>query len=381
MIGNLMSKSSNPDFKPWKAPHLLTHQFQLLAKLINALNTNVPAETTSEPWNDDLLIFDAFSHQMMPAWLALAKSYYPFYENSAVEIQSFNQESQLIHQLEERLNMKAQDYKSLQELIQKVFLSKYPAVNSEYERLTAFMLNSIAKLVAVALSTPQLVNDAHKRDKRQFEEAGPAMATCIGPIETILTQWMKQDKLDKNFVLAAYALLLHVKAIKSHFEQMILTEAVETLSNENQQLRLQLDEKHELNESDKNPKSNERPESQPSPKRDDATLDESPKAKQFIKSFIGNLSGLSNYRHHSVGCFFHIKAKNFEHKEKLIARLKQLENIEKLSYKDLVPVLNGYYHQLQESQSKRYLVNLKDFLGLSAEQNINATMVSTALKN
>ena len=84
------TKSESTEFKSWNSPHLLTHQFQLLAKLIVALNANVPPEKVdvkAEMLKElELKIITVFSHQMMPSWLALAKSYYPFYKKSDYDI-------------------------------------------------------------------------------------------------------------------------------------------------------------------------------------------------------------------------------------------------------------------------------------------------------
>jgi len=193
--GNIMpaqsSKSETREFTSWNSPHLLTNQFQLLAKFIAALNVNVPPEMVDDTADTlkelELKTINVFSHQMMPSWLALAKSYYPFYNKS-------DSDKELIKTLEQKLNIKATDYESLPVLIKKVFLTKYPRVNNQYQQFIDNIATVIAKLTAVALSTPALVNDAHQHDKKKFEEAGPSMANCISPIETILRHIVSPEK-------------------------------------------------------------------------------------------------------------------------------------------------------------------------------------------
>lgn len=220
--------AESTEFKPWNSPHLLSNQFQLFAKFIGALNANIPPEQVdvkAEMLNElELKIINVFSHQMMPSWLALAKSYYPFYKIS-------EQERVLIKELEEKLNIKATDYESLSALIKEVFLAKYPKANSQYQLFIDHIKTIIAKLTVVALSTPPLINDAHQRDKKQFEEAGPSMSTCIGSIETILRHMMSRAEFDKSVVISATSLLLHVKAIKSHFEQITLMQQSQVLQS------------------------------------------------------------------------------------------------------------------------------------------------------
>lgn len=220
--------AESTEFKPWNSPHLLSNQFQLFAKFINALNANVPPEKVdmkAELLNElELKIINVFCHQMMPSWLALAKSYYPFYKTS-------DHDKALVKELEEKLNIKATDYESLSVLIKKVFLTKYPRVNSQYQQLIDSIETVMAKLTVIALSTPPLINDAHQRDKKQFEEAGPSMSTCIGSIETILRHMMSRAEFDKSVVISATSLLLHVKAIKSHFEQITLMQQNQVLQS------------------------------------------------------------------------------------------------------------------------------------------------------
>ncbi|KGP64253.1 hypothetical protein EP47_04170 [Legionella norrlandica] len=231
-------KPESKEFRPWNSPHLLSNQFQLFAKFITALNSNTPPEQVDN--KDELLkelefnIINVFSHQMMPSWLALAKSYYPFYKKS-------NYDKALIEVLEHKLNIKATDYESLSMLIKEVFLTKYPTVNSQYQPIIDNIKTVMAKLTAVALSTPSLLNDAHQRDKKQFEEAGPSMSTCVGSIETILHHMMKRAEINKSFVISATSLLLQVKAIKSHFEQITLIQQLESTQKKNKELQEQLE--------------------------------------------------------------------------------------------------------------------------------------------
>lgn len=231
-------KSESPDFTPWNSPHLLTNQFQLFDKLIAALNANVPpekvdvnAEIPKELLQQNI---NVLSHQMMHSWLALAKSYYPFYQNS-------DHDKILIELLEQKLNIKATDYESLSVLIKEVFFAQYPRVNNKYQLFIDNIAKVMAKLTAIALSTPFLINDAHKHDKQQFEEAGPSISTCIGPIETILRHMMGLPEMDKSFVLVASSLLLQVKAIKSHFEQITLIQQLEYIKMQNKGLQEQLE--------------------------------------------------------------------------------------------------------------------------------------------
>lgn len=226
------------EFTPWNAPHLLTNQFQLLAKFLVILNANVPPEE-----NDidiemlkklELQVISVFSHQMMQSWLALAQSYYPFYTAS-------DHDKNLIEALEQKLGIKVTDYDSLSMLIKEVFLAKYPNVNSQYQPFVDNIKKVIAKLTAVALSTPALINDTNQRDKKQFEGAGPSMANCINPIETILRHMMNRDEIDKSVIISATSLLLQVKAIKSHFEQITLIQKIESIERENKALQRQLD--------------------------------------------------------------------------------------------------------------------------------------------
>lgn len=229
------------EFKSWNSPHLLTNQFQLLAKFIQELNTNVPPEkfdvTTEMQKELELKIINAFNHQMMPSWFALAKSYYPFYNESACD-------KALIEALEQKLNIKVSNYNSLPELIKKVFLTKYPTVNSQYQPYIDNIEIVMAKLTAVALSTPALINDAHQRDHKQFEGAAPSMSNCIGPIETMLRQMISKTEFDKSFIISATSLLLQVKAIKSHFEQITVMQQLENIQKENKKLQEQLN-KHQ----------------------------------------------------------------------------------------------------------------------------------------
>lgn len=230
--------SESTEFKPWNSPHLLSNQFQLFAKFINALNANVPperADIKAEMLNElEIKIINAFNHQMMPSWLALAKSYYPFYKIS-------DYDKALIETLEQKLNIKVTDYESLSMLIKEVFLTKYPRVNNQYQPFIDNIEKVMAKLTAVALSTPSLINDAHKHDGKQFEEASPSVSNCIGPIETILRHMMSRAEFDKSFVIASTSLLLHVKAIKSHFEQITLMQQLESIQKENKKLQCRLE--------------------------------------------------------------------------------------------------------------------------------------------
>lgn len=146
----------------------------------------------------------------------------------------------MIEALEQKLNIKATDYESLSVLIKKVFLTKLPRVNSQYQPFIDNIETVMAKLTAVALSTQALINDAHQHDKKQFEEAGPSMSNCISPIETILRQMMSRAELDKSFIISATSLLLQVKAIKSHFEQLTLIQQLENIQKENKALQRQL---------------------------------------------------------------------------------------------------------------------------------------------
>lgn len=231
------TQSESTDFKPWNSPHLLTNQFQLLAKLIEAVNANTPPEkdnVTGEMLKElELKIINVFNHKMMQSWLALAKSYYPFYKVN-------DDDKSLIEALEEKLNIKTRDYESLSILINDVFLTKYPSVNNQYQLFIDNIKKIMAKLTAVALSTPALINDAHQRDKKKFEEAGPCMSSCISPLETILRHMMTRGEVDKSFIIAATSLLLQVKAIKSHFEQLTLIQQLEHFSRENKSLQKEL---------------------------------------------------------------------------------------------------------------------------------------------
>lgn len=240
----MLASSVKSEFKPWNAPHLLTNQFQLLAKLIEALNANVPPEKESvkvEILKElELKIINVFSHQMMPSWLALAKFYYPFYKIS-------EHEKVLIEELEQKLNIKAKDYESLSELINKVFFTKYSRVNSQYQPLLDNIELVMSKLTAVVLSTPALLNEAHQYDKKQFEEAGPSMSNCVSPIETILRLMINRADVDKSFIIAATSLLVQVKEIKAHFSQITLIQQLERLKMENETLQKQQGEaKHGL---------------------------------------------------------------------------------------------------------------------------------------
>ncbi len=232
------TKSEPKEFTPWNAPNLLTNQFQLLFKLVVTLNTNVPPENVD--WSPEIFkqlelkSITVFSHHMMPTWLTLAKSYYPFYQIS-------DHDKILITDLEQKLNINATNYESLSQLITEAFLAHALNVNSQYQPFIDNIIKAMAKLTTVALSTPSLINDAHKRDKKQYEEAGPSISTCIGPIETILHQMMNKGELDKSFVVAASSLLLQVKAIKSHFEQLTLIQELENIQVDNTKLREQIE--------------------------------------------------------------------------------------------------------------------------------------------
>jgi hypothetical protein len=229
---------SGSKFKPWNSPHLLTHQFQLYAKFIAALNANVPHEKLEDEKEIfkklHLKIIDAFSHQMMPSWLALAKTYYPYYAET-------EEDRLLIEALEQKLNIHTADYESLAILIKEVLLAPYPRVNIEYQPLINNIETVMAKLTAVALSTPSLINDAHARDKKEYEEAGPSMSSCIGPIETILNHLMGRVEINKSVVMTASSLLLQVKAIKSHFELIDLIQKLDNTKIENNKLRQKLE--------------------------------------------------------------------------------------------------------------------------------------------
>lgn len=231
------TQSESTDFKPWNSPHLLTNQFQLLAKLIEAVNANTPPENddvTGEMLKElELKIINVFNHKMMQSWLALAKSYYPYYKEN-------DDDKSLIEALEEKLNIKTRDYESLSILVNDVFLTKYPNVNNQYQLFIDNIKKIMAKLTAVALSTPALINDAHQRDKKKFEEAGPCMSSCISPLETILRHMMTRGEVDKSFIIAATSLLLQVKAIKSHFEQLTLIQQLEHFTRENKSLQKEL---------------------------------------------------------------------------------------------------------------------------------------------
>jgi len=239
----LSIKLESPEFKAWNAPFLLMNQFQLLAKLIRALNVNIPPEkddVKAEILKElELKVISIFNHQMMPAWLALAKSYYPFYSKS-------DEEQALIEALEKELNIKVKDYESLPLLIRTVFLTKYPKVNSQYQHFIDSIGMVMAKLTAVALSTPSLINNAHQHNKVQFEEAGPSMSNCISPIETILRTIMLRPEIDKSVTIEATSLLLQVKAIKSHFEQITLIQQLERTEKEKKVLQEQI-EREEMN--------------------------------------------------------------------------------------------------------------------------------------
>ncbi|RUR05373.1 hypothetical protein [Legionella sp. km772] len=233
-----MHVSSSPtQFKSWNSPHLLTNQFQLLIKLITTLNTNVPPENNNYPVETlkelELTTIQIFSHQMLPSWLALAKSYYPFYSIN-------DKDKALIEGLEFQLKSKAYEHESLSALIKKLFLSKLPKVNSQYQEFIDNITTVIAKLTAVALSTPALLNDAHQRDRQKYEEAGPSMSNCISPIETIIRHMMSRKELDKAVVISAFSLLVQVKTIKSHFEQLSLIQQVEKSQIDNKKLDEQL---------------------------------------------------------------------------------------------------------------------------------------------
>lgn len=230
-------KSESTDFKPWNSPHLLTHQFQLFAKFIMALNANTPPEkddVTVEMLKElELIIINVLNHKTMQSWLALAKSYYPYYKEN-------DYDKSLIEALEKKLNIKAGDYESLSALVNDVFLTKYPSVNSQYQLVIDNMKKIIAKLTAVALSTPALINDAHQRDKIKFEEAGPSMSSCISPLETIIRHMMDREEVDKSFIISATSLLMQVKAIKSQFEQLTLIQRLENFAKENKVLQNEL---------------------------------------------------------------------------------------------------------------------------------------------
>ncbi|WP_367607439.1 hypothetical protein [Legionella sp. W05-934-2] len=225
------------EFEPWRAPHLLSNQFQLLAKLINALNAQCQPEIVDDKlfmtneW--ETKVIEAFSHPMMPSWIALAKSYYPFYKIN-------DNDKVLIESLEHKLAIKTADFQSLSTLIKAIFLSQYPKVNSQYQTLIDNLETALAKLTAVALTTPRLINDAHQYDKKQFEEAGPSMSSSINPIETILRHLMGLEEADKSIVIAASALLIQVKEVKSHFAQLSLMQMLENSKKDAMQLQQQL---------------------------------------------------------------------------------------------------------------------------------------------
>jgi hypothetical protein len=170
---------------------------------------------------------------MMQSWLALAKSYYPFYKEN-------DEDKSLIGALEQQLNIKTRDYESLSILINEVFFTKYPSVNNQYQLFVDNIKKTMAKLTTVALSTPALINDAHQRDKKKFEEAGPCMSSCISPLETILHHMMTRGEVNKSFIIAATSLLLQAKAIKSHFEQLTLIQQLEHFTRENKTLQKEL---------------------------------------------------------------------------------------------------------------------------------------------
>ncbi len=218
-------KLSPKEIMPWNAPNLFITQFILFGKLIKAINANVPPEK-SEPKVvyklDYQTVLEVFNGpQMMTSWLALAKSYYPFYSLS-------DHDKNLIKALEQKLNIKTTDYGSLADLIKDMFLTNYPKVNSQDERFIKYIETAMAKMTAVALSTPCLINEVHQHDKK-FEEAGPSMSACMGPIETILSNMMKREEFDKTVIIAASALLLHIKAIKSQFELLSIMQQLDNI--------------------------------------------------------------------------------------------------------------------------------------------------------
>lgn len=218
-------KLSSKEIMPWNAPNLIITQFRLFGKLINAINANIPPEK-NEPEVvyklDYQTVLEVFKDpRMMASWLALAKSYYPFYCLS-------DHDENLIKALEQKLNIKATDYDSLADLIKDVFLTNHPKVNSQDEQFIKYIETSMAKMTAVALSTPCLINEVHQHDKN-FEEAGPSMSACIGPIEIILSNMMKRDEFDKTVVIAASTLLLHIKAIKSQFELLSIMQQLDNI--------------------------------------------------------------------------------------------------------------------------------------------------------
>lgn len=233
------NKSESIEFKAWRSPHLLTHLFQLFDKLIKSLNDSVPPENidvNAKPFKaiEFNKINDGFSRQMMPCWLSLAKSYYPFYNKN-------EEDMRLIGLLEQTINIKTTDYESLPLLIEKEFLANHPRVNTNYQKNINYIEKAMARVISVALSTPALINTAHQHNKKQFEEAGPSMSSCIGPIEVILKNMMNQKILDKSFTIAASFLLLHIKAIKSNFEQLSLIQQLESTQKENEKLKREKD--------------------------------------------------------------------------------------------------------------------------------------------
>jgi hypothetical protein len=227
------------EFKPWNSPYLLTSQFQLLIKFIDALNASAPptkGASNNEAIKElEVQVIRIFSHQMMPAWLALAKSYYPFIKQS-------DYEKTLVESLEDKLKIKARDFQSLAALIKKVFFEKCPRVDSQYQALVDNIETAMAKLTAVALSTPALINSAHHQNKDQYEGAGPSMSNCISPIETILCSIMKRAEIEKPVIIAATSLLLQMKAIKFHFEQISLIQQLERTLDEKKELQKVIEE-------------------------------------------------------------------------------------------------------------------------------------------
>lgn len=340
-------KSNSDEIKAWNNPHLICHLMQLIKKLIMSLSND-----TAYDKYYDIHVFEAFNHATMPAWLALAKSFYPFYRLT-------NQEKELIMTLEKQLGFNSCDYTSLQDVIFDLFFKKLPLVRKKYEPFINHLFKAFSKLIAVVLSTPALIDDAHQHDKKKFEASPPSISSCISPIEVILNQLINQQELDKAFVITASSLLLQSKAIKSQFEQLSLLQNLGKEQKENKRLNLKLQSiqcklnsinthNHQTNHEELN---------------------------ALTKKIINSLSTLPAYRMNTLGCFFHIKAKHYDAKELLISKLKSLMQSPGYSESDLIVALDGYYQYLRENASKRYLTQFKQLLNLSAEEHITFSCI------
>ena len=177
--------------------------------------------------------------------------------------------------------------------------------------------------------------------------------------------------INKETLIIINQLLIQVKQVKNKFTEDFLLNQLEQLHKENKSLQAQVKKLQNDNfllrtgHTDQVEK----------PSACERSMDNT---NQLITHFIDKLSMLSHYRQNRVGQFFHIKAKHFDEKQKLVKSLEQLKNSGQYGYEEIATIIDSYFNYLHKNKSKRYLENLKSFFNLSDEKTITSSTIEDA---